>query len=228
MADTRQRAYNRIDTSNPQGSWIDEKYYNRGGTGNSKVLVGNWQEEERLETDMTTMGKTQTVVRQDGKYFKGGFESSAYLLTDREDQERTMDGTTMQRQSFNEFNGDVQKQKKAPLGVRSNIRAQMVIDEAQELVRQQEEAARQRDAPLSTTYREAVSHIPLTGNTVKGTFRGASVGAEKDYAADTPITVYTGNPRTGVRMQVQGLTSTAGGGNALSKNTTFSHDKFAV
>ena len=228
MADTRQRAYNRIDTSNPQGSWIDEKYYNRGGTSRSKVLVGNWQEEERLEEDMTTAGKTQTVVRKDGKYFRGGFESTSYLLTDREETDRALDGTTIQRDSFNTSNGDVDKQKKAPLGVRSAIRAQMVISEARDLVRQMEEASRPKAEPMTSTYRTQVSGVGESGMTTRGTFKGAAGEGAKDYASDTPVTVYTGNPRSGVRMKVQGLTETTGTGNALSKNTTFTYNRFAL
>jgi hypothetical protein len=228
MADTRQRAYNRIDTSNPQGSWIDEKYYNRAGTGKGKTLVGNWLEEERLEGDMTQHGNTQTIVKQEGRYYKGGFESTSYLLSDREENDRALDGTTIQRDSFNDSNGDVNKQRKAALGVRSQIRAQMVLGEAHELLRQQEEAARIRDAPLTTTYRETVSKTGADGNTTKGEFHGAASSAAVDYASDVPVTVYTGNPRSGVRMQVPGLTSTGGTGNPLSKNTTFSHDKYAL
>lgn len=226
MADTRQRAYNRIDTSNPQGSWIDEKYYNRAGTGKSKTLVGNWQEEERLEEDMTNMGMTQTVVKKEGKYFKGGFESTAFLLTDKDESQRDFDATTIQRDSFNESNGDIAKQQKAPLGVRSAIRAQMVIAEARDMVRQHEEASRPKQAPLTTTYRANVSHSGASGNTTRGTFHGSA--GQTDYAADTPITLYTGNPRTGMRMKVPGLTTTAGGGNPLAKNTSFSYDRFAL
>ena len=228
MADTRQRAYNRIDTSNPQGSWIDEKYYNRGGTGGAKVLVGNWQEEERLEADMNTAGKTQTVVRKDGKYFKGGFESTSYLLTDREETERGFDGTTIQRDDFNTHNGDIEKQKKAPLGVRSAIRAQMVVAEARELVKQMEENAKHKDEPMTSTYRANVSRTGANGNTTRGTFHGASAAARKDYSNDGPITVYTGNPRSGCRMKVQGISETAGTGNALAKNTSFTHNRFAL
>ena len=226
MADTRQRAYNRIDTSNPQGSWIDEKYYNRGGTGRSKTLVGNWQEEERLETDMVDAGQAQTVVKKEGKYFKGGFESTSYLLSAKEQNDRDLDGTSMHAMSYNDSNADVKKQRKAPLGVRNSIRAQMVLEEAQEVVRQQEEAARLKDAPLSTTYRETVSKVGNSGNTTRSEFKGTA--GRPDYAADTPITVYTGNPQSGVRMKVQGLTATTGTGNPLAKNTGFSYDKYSL
>lgn len=227
MADTRQRAYNRIDTSNPQGSWIDEKYYNRGGTGGSKVLVGNWQEEERLEADMDVAGKTQTVVRKDGKYFKGGFESTSYLLTDREESDRGFDGTTIQRDDFNNSNGDIEKQKKAPLGVRSAIRAQMVVSEARALVKQMEEQSKLKDEPMTSTYRAQVSKTN-GANTLRGTFHGASEAARQDYSKAAPITVYSGNPRSGCRMKVQGLSETAGTGNPLARNTNFSHNRFAL
>lgn len=226
-ADTRQRAYNRIDTSNPHGSWIDEKFYNRGGTRNAKTLVGNWQEEERLEGDMATAGRDQSVVRKEGKYFKGGFESTAYLLSDKEEFDRQAEATSMHRQSFTEANGDIRTTKKPPMGVRSGIRAQMVLAEAQRAVAEAEEASRPRDAPLTTTYRETVSHVGTDGNTVKSTYRGRPQDAA-DYVSDTPITLYTGNPVTGSKMVVHGVTSAGGTGNALAKNTTFTHNKFAL
>ena len=83
-SDTRQRAYNRIDTSSPGGNWIDEKQYNKAeaaSTRDKRVLVGNWQEESKLEKDMIQSGHELATLHKTGKYFSGGHESSAFLLT---------------------------------------------------------------------------------------------------------------------------------------------------
>lgn len=225
-SDTRQRAYNRIDTSNPHGSWIDEKFYNRAGTVGSKTLIGNWQEEERLEADMNAAGRDQTIVRKDGKYYKGGFESTAYLLSDKEESERLAQTVTMHRESFTEKNGDISTTKKPQLGVRSNIRAQMILEQAQAELKAQEEAQRQRDAPLTSTYRETISHNSNASAT-KGVFAGRTEGAPS-YTEDVPITLYTGNPHTGSTMTVHGKTMADGTGNPLAKNTNFTYNKFAL
>eukprot|EP00668_Euglena_longa_P005299 GGOE01006238.1.p1 GENE.GGOE01006238.1~~GGOE01006238.1.p1 ORF type:complete len:227 (-),score=60.62 GGOE01006238.1:246-926(-) len=47
-ADTRQRAYRKLDTSEPGGHWIEEAAFN------GKVLVGNWQEERTLGEGLQT------------------------------------------------------------------------------------------------------------------------------------------------------------------------------
>lgn len=225
-ADTRQRAYNRIDTSNPHGNWVDERSYNKTGTAGRRTLVGNWQEDEKLERDMKEHGHDQTVVRKEGKYFKGGFESTAYLLSEVEKEDRKAEGVTMQRQSFNDTNGDIKTQQKAPLGVRSQIRAEMVVAEAKAIVAQQEKAVAAASAPppMSSTYRDTVNRADGPQRRVVND----APGEKRTYVGDKPITLYTGNPQTGARMRVQGATTEGGTGNPLAKNTNFTCDRFAI
>lgn len=56
--DKPQKPFRRIDTSWPDGDWIDEKVYNRlrpTGNASRKVLHGNWLEERALESDLLAL-----------------------------------------------------------------------------------------------------------------------------------------------------------------------------
>jgi len=222
-ADTRQRAYNRIDTSSPHGNWIDEKAYNKRGTAGAhgaRTLVGNWQEETVLEVDMSANGHEMSTLRQRGKYLTGGFESTAYLLSPLEQSDRVADHQTTQRVSYNEVNANVATQKKAPLGVRSHLRAQMIIEDATTKVK--EASRRTVPAPVHSTYRETIG-----GLTESRTPVDESV-LEARYVKEVPITIYTGNPQSGAQMVIPGRSSECGAGNPLGKNTSFSHGKYTL
>jgi hypothetical protein len=221
-ADTRQRAYNRIDTSNPQGNWVDERSYNRPDNAlRGRTLVGNWQEEVHLEADMNDNGHDVSLLRQRGRYMTGGFESTAYLLSPEEQGNRLADTVTTNRHSFNDTNGDVAMQRKPKLGVRSELRAQMVIAEAEKLAA---DAAQAPAEPLSTTYRATLSdrskEQPRTIDMQQT--------LEQSKKLSTPITLYSGNPQSGVKMAVQGASSAAGTGNPHGKNCSFTFEKYSL
>ena len=77
--DTRQRAYNRIDTSNPKGNWIDEPSFNKSTGG---CLMGNWWEERELSKSMTEREKNESITSSTigSPRVKGGMESTKFLI----------------------------------------------------------------------------------------------------------------------------------------------------
>jgi hypothetical protein len=235
-SDTRQRAYNRIDTSAPGGSWIDEKQYNKslgGSAKGRKTLVGNWQEEAQLEGDMLTHGHDLSLIRKDGKFFKGGYESTAYLLSSEDPAAQKFDPHTTQRTSFNSTNGDVSHRLAPVGGIRQQLKAREVIEEARQMVAQQ---AAPKPEALTSTYRSTISeNTPVTASAM-ATLSQRSLPrisdkqfspSEAPYAHDRPITLYTGNPATGKTMTVHGKTS-AQGANPLGRSNFFTFDKFAI
>ena len=226
MADYRARAHNRIDTSNPWGSWIDEKMYNkyRAPGASGKTLCGNWQEEVVLEGDMDAAGHSMALLRPKGRHLTGGFESTAYLISPIETAERKAAAETTVRDSFNERNGDVASQAKPPLGARSALRAEMIVAEARALVADaaMKEAERSRGGAVRSTYEDT-----LAGKRVKPPPVDPRV-LEAPYADDAPVTLYTGNPRSGAKMVVPGKTEAAGAGNPHGRSTHFTWSKFAI
>jgi hypothetical protein len=226
-ADTRQRAYNRIDTSNPGGNWIDEKGYNKARVGHgTRVLVGNWQEEGVLEKDMVEKGFDLSTLRKDGKYYHGGFESTAYLLASKDPHERTLSSVTTHRADFTMDNAEKGKKRQPNLGPRSQLLMQQVIEDASK-----ECEARRRSPegePLTTTYRSTLSDL------VKGSSPAREPRLELDatgqplYMSDKPITVYTKNPVTQARMVVHGVTQEPELAPQHGRNTQFTNSKYAA
>ena len=239
MTDYRLRGPHRIDTYNPGGSWVDEKNYNRTrkGGASGKVLCGNWQEEVTLEDDMQRNGHDCSIFRPKGRRITGGFESTAYLTSDKEPATRCADHLTTMDASYTAKNGDVIAAKKsnAPnhkLGVRSRIRAQMIVDEAKLLLSQQAEAQRSAQRPPSpeSTYEATLSMRKQREGTRPRRPMDSQTTLNCEYFDETPVTLYTGNPRTGAKMIVPGKSEASGVlyPSMHAKNTTFSNDKFAI
>ena len=58
--------------------------------------------------------------------------------------------------------------------------------------------------------------------------RSSTLATEAPYAADKPVTLYSGNPRSGATMTVPGKSDAAGTGNPHGRNTSFTCSKFAI
>jgi hypothetical protein len=231
-ADTRQRAYNRIDTCNPGGNWIDEKQYNKSRPGaTKKILCGNWQEEHSLEGDLMSQGIPVATIRQNDAtgHFVGGFESSPYLTMAVNPKDRRTELTSTQRASFNEKNSDLSTQKQPSLGARSQIRLNDVVSAAKE------------ELQKTVSEREARSSgmLDLNGSKIElqSTYRGVHGKPEAkrvvetvsdEYLSDRPITLYTGNPSSGATMVVHGKTPNGSLVGPHHKHAHFSYDKFAI
>lgn len=230
-SDTRQRAYAPIDTSNPGGTWIDEKAFNKTRPGDcKKVLCGNWQEERVLEGDMLSQGLVVAAVRPDGTgtRYRGGFESSPYLTLAVDPRDRRPDMNSTQRAEFNKSNSDISSQKQPALGVRAAARNQQMLELAQESLAQsqsQRSAASLngsfvKGATLRSTYNE--SHCKVESKREVGAIR-------LDYINDTPITLYTGNPQTGKAMMVHGKTPADPHASTIhARHTGFSNEKYTI
>ena len=206
--------------------WIDEKLYNRSRSGNcTKVLVGNWKEEQVLEGDMLAKGipiDTIRPVAENSKRFKGGFESSAYLLSAADPEQRIAESTTTQRRSFNSVSSDLSLQQRSALGVRSQIRQEEVVQQSKEDLIHTQQAREDRLYPggITTTYRETVSHDVKPKRVV--------LGVQSSYLSDKPITLYTRNPVSGHQMTVHGMSPSCSVSAEHSKHTQFSNPKFVL
>lgn len=234
-ADTRQRAYRSIDTSAPGGSWIDEKAFNKslaaktadGSAHPCRTLVGNWQEETALEGDMLAQGKDLAVLQKTGKYYKGGFESTSYLLSSVPEHDRTMTHVnSTHRTSFNDTNADVSARLAPVGGVRSQLKAKEVIEEAKRMVAESERRSQRAPDPLTTAYRDTITNAQHIRH-LSGARRHVHQPEELTYGADVPVTLYTGDPKSGKVMSVHGKTF-ASGPNPLGRSNAFTHDKFAI
>lgn len=208
-----------------QRGWISEKHFNKSRGGNcSKVLVGNWQEEQVLEGDMMTMGcSLETTRKKEGtSRVVGGFESTAFLISSEAPDKRTTELLTTQRASYNNEFGDVTKLRKPGLGVRSQVRAETIVEQArqehQATIKAKEDAA--IPGAVSTTYRE----------TLGGDTRPKRVidGFDASYLTSKPITLYTPNPVSGKQMTVHGVSAVANEHIPLGKNTNFTNPKYVL
>lgn len=228
-SDTRQRAYNPIDTSNPGGTWIDEKAFNKTRPGDGKkVLCGNWQEERILEGDMMSQGIPVGTVREDGVRFRGGFETSPYLTVAVDPKERRPGLNTTQRVSYTSTNGDVKSQLQPALGVRAAARNEQVLALAKESLAASQE---QRNAlSLSGSF--------VKGATLKSTYqehhgqdevKREVTEVRQDFVHETPITLYTGNPTTGKVMYVHGKTAENPAASTIhAKHSAFTDEKYTI
>lgn len=209
-----------------RSGWINEKNYNKSRGGNvHKVLVGNWQEEQVLEGDMLAQGLSLETTRkvEGSNRVAGGFESTAYLLSPESPANRgAATFNTTQRACYNEDNGDVTKLRKQPLGVRSQLRAQQIIEQAQS------------DFSATQTQRELAAIPSATTSTYREQMGGdftekrSVTGFDSNYLNDTPITLYTKNPISGKQMKVQGNTEPAAVNSVHSKNTQFTNPKYML
>eukprot|EP01059_Diplonema_ambulator_P011276 TRINITY_DN2122_c2_g5_i2.p1 TRINITY_DN2122_c2_g5~~TRINITY_DN2122_c2_g5_i2.p1 ORF type:complete len:242 (+),score=38.19 TRINITY_DN2122_c2_g5_i2:37-726(+) len=206
--DTRQRAYNRIDSSSPQGNWVDEKSYNKSRSG---CLMGNWWEEDVLRA---SVGETEQ--RSGGKRGQGGLESTKFLINPAAD--RPQDAShfmSLTKTDYNATTSDVKLLKPPRLGARTQRRVDEVLAAAKQMQEQQdhEEAAKTVYRTHASTYSEAnrSTKVPQTTGPIDSF----------DYTEDQPITLYTGNPETGSRMAVQGNTCGTGR-NTMARNCNFS------
>jgi hypothetical protein len=206
---------------NADAGWLGEKLYNRTGRPGAKTLVGNWAEEGRLETDVEFRNASS------GFPTAPGAESSPFLVSAVAPEARTMAHvTTEQRAEYTAENGDLMKLRGAGSGVRAQLRAQMVLDEARLMVEAdtQRRADLLRPAAVSTAYRD--TH----GSSVEGPPVRTVVPdtvMQQRYASDVAVTLYSGDPVTGEFMATQGRTGHAEGArNPQAKNSAFSMDKY--
>ncbi|CAD2220240.1 hypothetical protein AGDE_05809 [Angomonas deanei] len=160
--DKATKPYTPMDTYNQEGTWIEEKRYNRSRPveGRRGVLSGNWQEEQQLEQDLLQQEravkegtvdrtwKTDTVsldvIRDKGNgHYTGAFNSSPYLTTDvRNPNERFLNTTN--RQDFNANSSDVKQLRRPQAGVRSQQMLQQALQQAEEEQKQAEEMRQTR------------------------------------------------------------------------------------
>eukprot|EP00756_Hemistasia_phaeocysticola_P039103 Hpha_TRINITY_DN16797_c5_g3::TRINITY_DN16797_c5_g3_i2::g.79028::m.79028 len=218
--DTRQRAYNRIDTSQQQGNWIEEASYNKHGGG--KILMGNWVEERGLKDGMAAHGedsrvhRTTTTERSFGAdRAKGGFQSSKFLTNPNDTSGHWALGqdqphfVTVHQAEFNKSNADTSQRKPPPSGVLKTKRREEIMAEALA----SEVRPEQKFSSYSTSYQTTTALVE--GPALRGPRDSF------DYAEDVPVSLYTGNPETGKKMGVQG--KSAGTGRCpFAKNAAFS------
>lgn len=226
-SDTRQRAHQPIDTSNPHGTWIEEKSYNKARPGDSKrVLCGNWQEEGCLEGDMLSQGMTLDPVRLDGTKYRGGFESTPYLTTAVDPRERRPDLMSTQRLSFSDTNGDVRSQQQPALGVRSAARSEQMLQQAKEALAQaQQERTTGSLADSMTGSLQCASKIGSHNGRVN---KRVVQEIRQDYLNDIPITLYTGHA-PGSRMVVPGKSAVCPTASSVhSRHTSFTDEKYSI
>lgn len=200
--------------------WINEKRYNKNGRVGGKTLIGNWHEEQRLETDVGLLPGTMIDTNRKGA------ESTPFLISSVPKDGRSLSGETSEHHAqFNHENSDVTLLRPSELGVRSMLRAQAILDEAKQRVKEEEERRRKVEAP--TKMSAAAEAIAKTG--VRGPAL-MTVDPFKDmsYLSDVAVTLYTGDPTTGETMKaIPGRTAVAQGApNSLAKNTFFSCDKY--
>lgn len=241
-----------IDTCSPGGEWIEEKRYNkvRRDTGSQrarKVLCGNWQEEKVLEDDLLAQPKVAVEAKEfagtavlraaldpiresaTGRY-TGGFESTPYLTTDSRNPHVCFMETT-HRHDFCEANGDVRSQRRPDLGVRSRV----LLDIALKAAREAKEAS---DAEQQMRLSGAVRNGDGEG-TFFSTYHTSYCRKEElptinelrnDYLSDEPITLYTGNPKTGCTMVVHGKTPVEPieGRSRFGRHTYFTERKYTL
>jgi len=219
--DTRQRAYNRIDSSQQQGNWIEEASYNKNGS-QGKVLMGNWVEERGLQDSMAEHGedsrvhRTTTTERSFGAdRGKGGFQSSKFLTNPSDKPAHWALGgeepqfVTLHQANFNKTNSDAKARAPAPSGTLRTKRREEIIAEALA----NEVRPEKKYTSYSTTYQSTTALCDAPA------LRGPRDSF--DYAEDVPVSLYTGNPQTGKKMGVQG--KTAGTGRCpFAKNAAFS------
>lgn len=231
-ADTRQRAYNRIDTCNPGGNWIDEKQFNKKRPGaTQKILCGNWNEETALEGDLIGQGLPVATLRENTAtgIFSGGFESSPYLTMAVNPKDRRTEMVSTQRFSYNQLNSDLETQKQPSLGARSQLRLNGVVQTAKDEL---QKTVSEREAKSSGT-------LDLTGSRIElqSTYRAIHGKPEEKrvidsvsdaYLSDRPITLYTGNPSSGKTMVVHGKTPDGSQVGPHHKHAHFSYDKYAL
>eukprot|EP00758_Cryptobia_borreli_P004576 Tbor_TRINITY_DN4466_c0_g2::TRINITY_DN4466_c0_g2_i1::g.7988::m.7988 len=205
--------------------WISEKQYNKTRGGDcTKVLVGNWKEEQVLEGDMITMGHSLETTRkkENSNRVIGGFNSTPFMISTEEPSKRKAEKLTTHRVSYTNENGDVTKQRKSALGVRSHLRANQVILEAKDEFVQIQCDRADRAVPKKTTtlYRE----------TIGGDFAPKRVveGVETNYLYDKPITMYVKNPVSGKQMTVHGMTLRANRDAELDRCSTFTDPKYML
>lgn len=206
--------------------WINEKNYNKARGGDChKVLVGNWQEEQVLEGDMMGQGLSLDTTRKlpNSNRIAGGFESTAYLLSPEDPANRTAANlTTTQRACYNSENGDVAKLRKQALGVRSQLRAQQIVEQAKSDFSATQAEREEQAVPMATTstYREQLGGDFMPKRSV--------TGYDASYLDDTPITLYTKNAVSGKQMTVQGGTMPSAVNSTHSRNTQFSNPKYML
>ena len=232
-ADTRQRAYNRIDTCNPAGNWIEEKQYNKNRPGASqRILCGNWQEETALEGDLIEQGIPVTTLRHDTAtgHFSGGFESSPYLTMAVDPRDRRTELVTTQRASFNGSNSDLSTQKQPALGARSRIRmSDVIVSAKEELEKTVSDRAARSSGMLDATTGSKVSLQSTYSHVHCKPEEKRVVSAVSDsYLSDRPITLYTGNPVNGKKMVVHGQTPEGSLVGPHHKHSQFSYDKYSL
>jgi hypothetical protein len=225
-ADTRQRAHQPIDTSNPHGTWIEEKSYNKTRPGASKkVLCGNWQEEGCLEGDKQSQGLLLESVRLDGTRYRGGFESTPYLTTAVDPRDRRPDLVTTQRGSFSESNGDVKSQRQAALGVRSAARSEQVLQQAKEALAQ----AQLERTTGSLTDSMKSGTAGKIGSTNGRVTRRVVTEVRQDYLDEAPVTLWSGNPVSGKTMVVHGKSAHNPTASSVhSRHTGFTNEKYTL
>lgn len=218
-----------IDTCSPGGEWIEEKRYNKvrqdAETQRArKVLCGNWQEEKALEDDLLAQPRlppgspeaddfaatavlraSLDVIREDNRgRFTGGYQSTPYLTADARNPHLRFLETT-HRHDFCEASGDVRRLRRPELGVRSRV-----------LLHNALEAARAEKEACDAEYQMRLSGVAGDGHGVFfSTYHESYCREEElptinelrnDYLSDEPITLYTGNPKTGCTMTVHGKT----------------------
>jgi hypothetical protein len=201
--------------------WINEKRYNKCGRVGGKTLIGNWQEERRLELDGGLVAGTMVDTNRKGA------ESTQFLVSSEPRQSRSMSGVRSEHHAqFTEENSDVTLLRPPQLGVRTALRAQAILDEAKARVREEEERRRRVEA---ATWRSSQAGAADATRVVGPPVMTVDPTCPRcSYLNDVAITAYTGDPTTRTVMRgIPGRTSVATGApNPLAKTHNFSLDKY--
>ncbi|CCW64827.1 unnamed protein product [Phytomonas sp. EM1] len=218
--DKARRPYTVIDTYSPNGTWIEEKRFNRSnyarenneGSAHRRVLYGNWQEEEALgEEKAKGEGGKEEKPR-----VKGGFISSPLITCDARHPELRVFETTS-RSDYTAQNGDIRSLRRPEFGVRKQLLLKQALSTAmEETKRKMEEANAAYEAAMRDT-ESGRGKMPLP---VIETLR-------QDYLSDEPITLYTGIPDSTKVMMVHGKTPVDPmRASRFGKHTYFSDPKY--
>ncbi len=98
FVDTRQRAYPTLDTSNPNGRWLEEKIYNKRDL-ESPVLVGNWQEERMHSSSMKEKTKHDELTKKVLETTDTLYNTSHPFVNEQQALERQVKASLPQKQA---------------------------------------------------------------------------------------------------------------------------------
>ena len=208
--DRRQRAFRNLDTSHIDGDWVEESQYNRHNHGKG-VLVGNWQEEATIDTNLSPKQNRGPPHLNEQQHFRRGKNSATvatdltgktttffadYINTTPKEKEKS---TMMITGNDEEFKKSLNSRKYNPpalpkeenvIGRRKKMEERQLLEQAAKELDQQEQLyseAHKRavlEESYKTTYHvEHERNVPPLSNSMMKT--------NETYKSDIPITFHT-------------------------------------